>query len=171
MSKARVAWCAITLAGLALAACSAKQLGLPRRQVEVASPDGRMLAWVANQMSLDPPAQSLWLGAHDGGEPKLLQRLAEDQDWCNQIVWSPDSSMVVFLVQDARAVVADAVRRQVLTEGWLVEPENHPTTSIASDVAFAADGSELVYRECPRSGGACSAERTFPLPATGVAAG
>lgn len=112
---------------------------------------------------MDPPSQSLWLRPH-GGEEIQLQRLSPDQDWCDTIVWSGDSSVITFLVQDGRLVVADSVSAQVVLERWLVDPpRGYPPQEIVTDLVLSEDGSVASYRRCSRESGACSALEKLTL--------
>jgi len=89
--------------------------------------------------------------------------LAEDQDWCRTIVWAADGSAVVFVVQDARAVVFDLESNRVLADEWLVSHESYPTKTYADAVSFGTFGESLVYRECHRKGEGCSDWITLTL--------
>lgn len=145
----------LLLCRLAFSGCSREQLGLPRVHLEVASPNGEAAAIVRNHFEIDPPSQSLWLRP-PAGKSVQLQRLGADQDWCNTIVWSADSSTVAFLVQDARLVVVDATNQQVILEKWLVDsPRNYPTQETVDDLKLSNDGSMATYERCPRRGGPC----------------
>ena len=129
--------------------CSAQQLGFPRTQVSLVSPDGRYLAVVRNQPSIDPPNQSLWVGERNGPLHKVRQ-LGEDAAWCNLAVWSADSSTVSFMVMDAELVTVDARSRQVISEQWLVEGDDYPPAKMVKGLSLSADGRQAVFRECRR---------------------
>ncbi len=146
--------------------CSREQLGLPRIAAERVSPTGRHLAWVKNHLSLDPPAQSLWIRDLQTGEAERVLLLAEDQDWCRTIEWSVDGATVVFLVQDGRAVVYSPGDGHVVVNRWLVPRDGYPTTSYAADLSFSADGRALIYKECGRYSGECSDWIRLDLDAT-----
>jgi len=62
------------------AGCSSYQLGLPRVAAARQSPDGHYRAIVRNHPSIDPPEQSLWLGADDGSDAEQILKLSGDQD-------------------------------------------------------------------------------------------
>lgn len=144
--------------------CTRQQLGLPRIAVEELSPNGMHRAWVKNHLSLDPPAQSLWIRDLGTNEASRVLLLSEDQDWCNTIVWAEDSTAVLFLVQDARAVVYDPQRGRILADEWLVAHDGgYPSNKCARAVAFGTGSRTLVFRECHRRGEGCSDWITFTL--------
>ena len=154
---------------LVVAGCTQRQLGFPRIGARVVSPNGEMTAFVGNHLAVDPPAQSLRL-ATDGRELEL-ERLGEDADWCNDIVWDASSRFVVFLVQDARAVVFTAGGRRVFDE-WLVERDGYPTSHEIRRLRFDDRAESLVFVECVRPtrndsarDRSCSPERRVRIPA------
>lgn len=145
--------------------CKPIDLGFPRVHASAASPDGRFVALVRNHPTMDPPDQSVWLGPA-GGSARMVQRLSGDQDWCDTIVWAPDSSLVGFLIQDARLLVARPATGQVVFDAWLVDQLGaYPPPFKAVDVAFLPDGSGVAFRPCPRSGGDCGTLRIQSLTA------
>ncbi|MBM3888312.1 MAG: hypothetical protein FJ388_04205 [Verrucomicrobia bacterium] len=160
----RWAW---KLAILAVAAASVVAFGWwrsgqPSIAVSSKSPDGRYIALVRNHPSFDPPNQSLWVGRADG-DPQKVRHLDEDIDWCNQIVWSADSSAVAFLVQDARLMVVDAATGEIRFDRWLVKHADYPTRDMVKDLSLSADGSEARFRTCLRKGGTSSDWQTVKL--------
>lgn len=163
MDKMRLAVIVAALVLLATSSCTRKQLGLPRTQVSAKSPDGRFVAFVRNHPNFDPPDQSIWLGPLDG-RAKKLRHLAGDQDWCNTIVWSADSSTVGFLVQDARLITVDAVSGQIVSEKWLVDwrGEYRPS-QMAEDLSLSPDGHSASFRVCEHRSGECSEIRTIAI--------
>ena len=86
------------------------------------SPDGKHMAAVRNHWSIDPPKQSVWV---DGTK---IRDLAEDQDWCREVAWSPNGMMVGFLVQDAKLITVDAATKRIVSERWLVDRDGYPTS-------------------------------------------
>ncbi|MGV8039238.1 MAG: hypothetical protein AB2L07_03905 [Thermoanaerobaculaceae bacterium] len=150
---------------LLLTACDPATLGIPRVHATATSPDGRHVATVRNHPTIDPPNQSLWLDS-DGGPARMVLRLSADQDWCDTIVWAPDSSLVGFLIQDARLVVARPTTGQVVVDAWLVDsPGAYPPPQRAAELEFLPDGSGVSFRPCPAAGGACGPRRALGLPA------
>lgn len=142
--------CILLLAGFVFLWCSPAQFGLPRVALQVASPDGTVMALVRNHMEIDPPSQSLWLQPEDG-KKVMLRKLAADSDWCNLVVWSADGSTVVFLVQDARLIVADAASLEVSSERWLIDYKGaYPPREKVIELQLSSDGSEATYRRCLR---------------------
>ena len=133
-----------------LGACSQQQLGFPQTPVAAVSPDGRSIAFVRNHASIDPPAQSLWIGPVDGPATKL-RTLGPDSGWCNLIVWSQDSSTVSFLVQDARLVTVDALTGRITSEKWLTAWKGeYPPYRIVRNLALTASGRQALYQDCER---------------------
>lgn len=137
------------------AACSRQQLGVPRDAVSRVSPDRRYRALVRNHPSIDPPEQSLWLEAGDGGAASQIQKLSGDQDWCNVIEWAGDSRAVAFLVQDARLILVESAARQVRIDRWLVAQDGYPPTQAVSELVLSRDGSSVRFRACRRATGTC----------------
>lgn len=155
---------AVVLLAFALAGCEPATLGFPRVHASAASPDGRFVAAVRNHPTLDPPDQSLWLEPV-GGPARQVLRLSADQDWCDTIVWAPDSTLVGFLIQEARLVVVRPESGQVVLDAWLVERSgSYPPLQKATDLAFLPDLTGVVFCPCPAAGGACGALRTVGLP-------
>jgi len=149
---------------MCVAGCTRDQLGLPRIAAEELSPDGSHLAWVKNHLSFDPPAQSLWIRDVRTNEPRRVLLLAEDQDWCDTIVWAADSSAVVFLVQNARAIIYDPQSDRILVDQWLVAHDgSYPSTMCARALSFGVDNRTLIFRECDRKGEGCSDWITLSL--------
>ncbi len=118
------------------AGCDARQLGLPRVGLELVSPGGELVAQVRNSPSLDPPRQSLWVGP-SGGKVERVAELAEDQEWCDRIVWSADGSMVGFLVAGTRLIVVDIREGGVLTERALLREAEHAAGQRVVDGKFS----------------------------------
>jgi dipeptidyl aminopeptidase/acylaminoacyl peptidase len=134
-----------------------------RRVVDaLASPDGRIVAFVREEASLDPPKQSLWIGPARG-QAVQVARLAEDQDWSDQIFWSPDGSRVGFLIRGSFAEVFDARQRNRIAQITLVEPDGYPGSREARTVAFTPDGG-LRFQECARGRDLCFGSREVRLP-------
>ena len=136
-------------------ACSKRELGFPRVAVSRQSPDGRYRAFVRNHPSIDPPEQSLWLGAVDGSGAGQIRKLSGDQDWCNVVEWAGDSRSVAFLVQDARLIAVDPTTRRIAVDRWLVPQDGYPPTQVVSALSFSFDGSSIRFRACRRPTGEC----------------
>lgn len=66
----------------------------------VDSPDGAFTAYVIENPSIDPPNQALFVERSDGIRFMHVADLAEDVDSIQEILWSPDSRMVVFHSRD-----------------------------------------------------------------------
>jgi len=154
----------ILLSAVALVATGC---GRTSTHISAASPDGRVIARVLSHPSIDPPDQSLWLGPV-GATSRQLRHLAPDQDWCNEVHWSADSSTVAFLVQDAW-LLAFTRSGQLLADQWLVDHRDYPPRQVARRFALSPDGSSASFQPClrrpRRSTGvpACSATATVVL--------
>ena len=160
----------VLLFGFSLLAvcCTAKQLGLPRTAVSVAAPNSSAWAEVRNHLTMDPPAQSLVI-RFPSGESVQLMRLADDMDWCHVVVWAPDSSRVVFLVQDVRAVVYDVASQRLISTDLTPRGSGYPPENLVRDVAFSPDAAFLLFRPCARSSGSwetavCADTTSMPVP-------
>ena len=151
MGRLMIHGCVFVFTLLSISACTREQLGVPRTPVSVTSPDGQFVAFVRNHPNLDPPSQSIWLGAI-GRSATKLKTLGPDSDWCNTIVWSSDSSTVSYLVQDARLVTADARAMRMVSERWLTDWKGeYPPYRMVRDLSLSAAGHEAHFRDCKRN--------------------
>lgn len=90
--------------GAVIFGCSRAQLGIPRVAMSVASPVGAYAAVVRNHPEFDPPNQSLHLVVD--GAPRLVAKLAADNESCRAVAWARDGSAVAFVVEgQARRIV------------------------------------------------------------------
>ena len=136
-------------------------LGQSRVVCRIASPDGSSEAIVRAHPSIDPPAQSLWLGCR--GEPtKRLARLAEDLEWCDEIAWSEDGGRVGFLIGGARLDLYAAPEGRFLGSTRLLPAGVDPGTREARRVVFSSDGQSVTFANCVRGQARCY-EQTLPL--------
>jgi hypothetical protein len=134
---------AIALAAGLASACGGEQFGFPRVPVSAVSPDGRFTAFVRNHPNIDPPDQDLWLQER-GGDAVRLGPLAPDNEWCDAIVWSADSSRVAFVVKNATLQVYEAETRTKVFDAY---PGRRPNVFL-KDVSLSADGTAAVFNEC-----------------------
>ena len=146
-----VATIAILLSiGLSAGACSKAQLGFPHIPISAESPDHRFVAFVRNHPSVDPPSQSLWIRNLHGGE-KMLRTLFPDVEWCEQIVWSPDSQHVAFVVEEAEVEVYDTKAERLQHAIWLVpRREEYPPAAVVRNLSLFSGGRAVTFRTCPR---------------------
>jgi len=114
------------------------------------SPDGRHRAVVHNHWTIDPPDQSIWV------DDRMVKRLAGDVDWCNNVVWSSDSSTVAYLVQDARLIVVAADSSKIIADRWLVDHAGDAPAQRACALALSANGRSVSYMPCDRDGKRCA---------------
>jgi len=69
----------------------------PKIVMSLPSPDGKYEAYVEESPSMDPPNQSLFVERSNKVHFMHIADLAEDVDSIKEILWSPDSEIVVFL--------------------------------------------------------------------------
>lgn len=153
----------VPLAGMALVLMPG-WLGQRDVAVSAASPDGRYRALVRNHVSLDPPAQSLWI-APANGDARMVRKLSEDQDWCKVVVWSANATRVAFLVQDARLLVVDPRSAALVADRWLVDQDGYPPSHEVKDLSLSPDGTSARFRACRRATGICSEWRSEEVKA------
>ena len=139
--------------------------GQSRVMHEVGSPDGSWVARVRAHPALDPPAQSLWLGPR-GGSLSRLARLAEDQEWCDEVVWSDDGRRVGFLVSGARLDVYAVPGGRFLGSTTLLPATADPGLREARRVAFSPDGHSVRFTNCVRGRANCLGENELRLEAS-----
>lgn len=120
-----------------------------------ASPDGRAFAEVRSRWSIDPPAHSLWLKPRSGEAPVLLAELPDDQDWCDEILWSPDGSKVGFLVRGVRLLIFDPATGRRLKDLPLVPVDGYPGSREARGLSFSPKGDRVSYTSCERASDRC----------------
>jgi hypothetical protein len=106
------------------AAFAVLHCGYSQARLKAMSPNGDLIAEVRSHWTLDPPAQSLWITK--GGKAERLARLGEDSEWCNEIVWSPDSSKVAFVISGKRLDVYDPQSLSLIRRAPLMEADDYP---------------------------------------------
>ena len=112
---------------------------LPRTHTRAASPDGRFEATVYQGLNPDPPDDHLYL-AVPGRRAQRLMSLAPDADWCRTIVWSPDSRMVGFLINEQRLAVFDTGTATLAAMLVLANTNGYPGDEEARQVSLGNDG-------------------------------
>jgi hypothetical protein len=140
----------ILAAGLLTVALAASGCGHKNVVLRTPSPDGQQAAEVRSHWALDPPSQSLWI-QNEGEAPRKLAKLGEDSEWCEQILWRPDSSKVAFLINGVRLDVYDAKGANLIKQVSLVPPDRDPGSRQARDVRFSPAGDVVEFRDCSRS--------------------
>lgn len=120
-----------------------------------ASPDGGRIAEVRSKWTTDPPAHSLWLQRGFREAPLHLIDLAEDQDWCDQILWSPNGAHVAFLVRGVRLLVFDAATGDLFKDLSLAPVNGYPGSLEARSLTFSADGRSVSFSSCERRSSRC----------------
>ena len=69
----------------------------PKIVMSLPSPDGRYEAYVEEHPSIDPPNQALFVEQSNKSYFMHIADLSEDIDSIKEILWSPDSEIVIFL--------------------------------------------------------------------------
>ena len=136
----------------------------PKIVLSVPSPNGNYEAYVEEGPSIDPPNQSLFVEHRDKIRFMHIADLAEDVDSIRQIVWSPDSEIVIFHSRDYLTAtrVSDwrTVRIYLGKEWRRSKPDRHSTFTSgggnrqveaivfpkAGSFAYRLDGDDRLYR-------------------------
>lgn len=160
----------LLVTGLAVGFIVGWWIGSPGVVVRSFSPNGQRVAEVRPRFAIDPPAHSLWVRAEGKARPTRLVDLGADVDWCNTIVWSPDSERVAFLVRGLRLEIYSFETRKV-SKIPLVEADGYPGSFEARQVAFGADGREITFRTCRRNSDQCDNGRAVVLKVDADATG
>jgi hypothetical protein len=124
---------------VALAACQLANDLLPRTHTTSTSPDRRYVAFVHQDLNPDPPDDHLYLGRTDE-RARHLMALAPDMDWCRSIVWSPDSRIVGFLINEQRLAVFDVTSGSLIQVRELVKADGYPGSQEARNVSLTDTG-------------------------------
>lgn len=140
--------------------CFAEQLEMPGVAAQWRSPNGRYVAEVRNHFSVDPPEQSLWIGAV-GGEMYRIQTVASDTDpSVERVAWSGDSALAVYVDALAEIVVVDAGSGRTLARHAIVARN-------AGEAVRALEldprGAHASFRVCRDGLRRCSESRRIPL--------
>ena len=85
-------------------------------KIALESPDGRYRAVVRSHPTIDGPNESLWIYEQTGDRARTrVTALGEDTQWCEEIIWEPDSSRVFFRLNDQKAYSVDPAAPEWLT--------------------------------------------------------
>jgi len=124
----------------------------PKIVLSVPSPDGNYEAYVEEAPSIDPPNQSLFVQRSNKVYFMLIADLAEDIDSIEQIVWSPDSQIVVFrsrhYLTATRVTDYQTVRIYLGKEWRRSQPRHQHSTFTSGGVS-----KEVKAIEFPQAGG------------------
>ena len=86
-----------------------------------------------------------------GVPPTSLRTLFPDVEWCEQIVWSPDSQHVAFVVEEAEVEVYDTKAERLRPAIWLVPRRGeYPPAAVVRDLSLLSGGRAVTFRTCPR---------------------
>jgi hypothetical protein len=124
---------------VASAGCQLARDLLPRTHTSSRSPDGRHLAFVYQGLNPDPPADHLYLGPVNRSA-RHLRALAPDADWSRTIVWSSDSRMVGFVINEQRLALFDTASAREIATLTLVKADGYPGSEEARAISIANDG-------------------------------
>jgi hypothetical protein len=81
----------------------------------------------------------------------MLRTLFGDVEWCEQIVWSPDSQHVAFVVEEAEVEVYDTQAERLHHAVWLVpRREEYPPAAVVRNLSLSSGGRAVTFRTCPR---------------------
>jgi hypothetical protein len=115
----------------------------PEIVLEVPSPDGEFVAYVAEAPSIDPPNQSLFVERGDKTRFMRIAKLAGDIDSIEDIVWSPAGGIVVFhskcYLTAARVSDWETVRVYLGREWRRAEPKRRTTFSSGGAAKFVEE--------------------------------
>ena len=122
----------------------------PEAILEVTSPDGQYVAYVNESPSMDPPNQSLLIERKDQSRFLPIAKLGEDIDSIKEVIWSPDSSFVIFhshLYLTVTRISDWQTTRIYLGEEWRRHKPTRRTTfsgaqphQIVTDIKFPESG-------------------------------
>ncbi|HET9362449.1 MAG TPA: hypothetical protein VFO58_22005 [Vicinamibacterales bacterium] len=104
------------------------------------SPDGTITAWVRQDFNIDPPDDHIYI-RRQGHPVRVIKDLPPDGEWCRVIVWSPDSTKVGFVINDARLDIFDVTHDRWLAPVALVFDGYNE----ARRVQFSPDGRAILY--------------------------
>jgi hypothetical protein len=108
---------AIPAVGLLILGCTAEQLGLPRLELTIISPDKQSIVEVHNDPSIDPPQQSLWIGRRGGELQKVTDVSCDGPKWRGPSAWSHDGKLFAFAIVDRDVYVVEAETGAIRVEG------------------------------------------------------
>ena len=110
------------------------------------SPDGRHTATVTRMPDfLDNGFDSLALADAEGTESQLMDATFEFGEWCNTVIWAPDSRSVGFLISDDRLAVYDVRTRMMRAYFYLAGSGCCGGPQESRNVAFSADGTQVSF--------------------------
>jgi len=117
--------------------------------LSVTSPDGDMVAYVTKfNPCIDDPCQKLWLKQDRERKPVLLEKLYDDQRWCDEIKWSPNGQKVAFLIMQKYLYIYEAAGPTLFRKVDLVpDSEGYPPNPRATDFSFNADSKTVRFTE------------------------
>ena len=118
-----------------------------RTHVLSTSPDGRHTATVTRTAGpLDGGGDSLVLADAEGTQSHVMDAVFEFGEWCNTVIWAPDSRSVGFLISDDRLAVYDATTQVMRAYFYLAGSGCCGGPQESRNVAFSADGTAGIFR-------------------------
>ncbi len=136
--------------GIVASGCEQARAFLPRTHTRSVSPDGRHTAIVRQALNNDPPDDHLFLISKGRATRKLMD-LAPDADWCQSIIWTPDSRKVGFIVSDVRVAVFDVQTQHLDAIVPLIQQGCCGGPLEARNVTFSNDGSQISFERFERA--------------------
>jgi hypothetical protein len=151
---------------VAVAGCQLANDLLPRTHTTSTSPDGRYVAFVHQELNPDPPDDHLYLGRTDE-RARHLMALAPDAAWCRSILWSPNSRLAGFLINEQRLAVFDVTTGSLIQVRELVKADGYPGNQEVRNVSLA-DSGEVTFDRYLRATARFRARdgRSFEAPVT-----
>jgi hypothetical protein len=108
----------------------------PKTVLSIPSPNTEFTAYVEDLPSIDPPNQALFVERKDQRHFMHVGNLAEDVDAIQEVLWSPDSRVVVFHSRDYLTAVRVAdwqTVRVFLGEEWTRHQAGRRSTFSSGD--------------------------------------
>jgi len=94
---------------------------------------------------LDSGFDSLALADAEGTRSHLMDATFEFGEWCNTVIWAPDSRSVGFLISDTRLAVYDVTTRVMRAYFYLAGSGCCGGPQESRNVAFSADGTQVSF--------------------------
>jgi hypothetical protein len=140
-------------AAIALVTEGQRSASLRRVVARAASPSKALVALVHEQPCASGFCQSLALGASDATAGVLESLSGASAD---EVMWTPDSTRVGFVVDGRELWVYDAQGRKLAGRVGLLTQDSAQTRR-ARGVTFSENGRAVTFDDCPRAHSGCRA--------------
>ena len=124
-----------------------------RTAVRAQSPDKSLVAFVRERACAEGLCRSLHLGPSEQSAKELGPIATATAD---EIVWTPDSSRVGFVLNGAGLVIYDAQKQERVGTVRLMSDEASQSR-FARGVTFSENGRAATFDDCPRAHSGCRA--------------